>query len=162
MIKHLKFIACSWIFLLIFSCFAFAQSIKIIDLVEGGRGYDGKEISVEGEVIGHLMKRGDFVWFNIDDQTASIGIWADFDLAAKIKYLGRHAVRGDRVRIDGKFHSHCPMHGGDTDIHAHRIVIVKRGAPQILTYDNKKVNILIFIAGALLCLYIIKILKRQR
>ena len=148
--------------MLIFNCLAFAESINIINLIEKGRDYDSKKIAVEGEVIGHLMKRGDFVWFNIDDKTASIGIWSDLDLAAKIKYLGRHAATGDWVRVDGVFHAHCPIHGGDTDIHADGVTVIERGNIRTLTHDPRKVNILIFLSSILLCLYIIKILKRRR
>jgi len=160
--KFLKCLICSLVFLLIINCFAFAQSKKVIDLINKGRTYNGKTISIEGEAIGHLMKRGDFAWLNIDDKTASIGIWADLSLTTDIKYLGRHVVRGDRVRIDGVFHAHCPMHGGDTDIHADSIAVVERGFTKTLTHDSKKVNILIFLSSILLCLYIIKILKRGR
>lgn len=148
--------------MLISNCLALAQSVKIEDLINDSSRYDGKRVLVEGEAIGHLMKRGDFVWFNINDNTMSIGVWANSELAAKLQYLGKHAVTGDRVRIDGVFHSHCSMHGGDTDIHADSMVVVKRGSIRKLAHDPKKVNILIFLTGLMVCLYAIRILKKRR
>jgi hypothetical protein len=146
----------------IFGNSVFAQPIKINDLIEEARAYDGKRVVVEGEVIGHLMRRGNFAWLNINDTTNAVGIWATFDSAKDIKYLGKHAVIGDKVKVEGVFHLKCPGHGGDTDIHAESITIIDRGSPRHLAYEPKKVNIIIFLIAILACLYIIKILKRMR
>ena len=161
-IRPLRYLICSLVFLFILNCSIFAQSVKIIDLIDRGDEYDDQEISVEGEAIGHLMRRGEFVWLNIDDRSSSLGIWVNFDLATQIKYLGRHAITGDWIKVEGVFHAHCPIHGGDTDIHADKITIVERGKRNILSHDPQKVNILIFLSSVLLCLYIIKILKKAR
>ena len=148
--------------LLISGRLVFAQSATIKDLISNSQRYDKKRVLIEGEAIGHLMNRGDHAWFNINDNTSSIGVWINSSLTDKIKYLGKHAVRGDWVRVDGIFYSRCPMHGGDTDIHADSIVIVRKGNAIKLTHDPTKVNILALLTGLMVCLYIIKILKRQR
>lgn len=140
----------------------FAQSETIEDLISNSKRYDGKKVIVEGEAIGHLMKRGDHAWFNINDDTSSIGIWINSSLTDNMQYLGKHAVKGDWVRVDGMFYSHCSMHGGDTDIHADSMAIVRKGNAIKLTHDPTKVNILTLLTGLMVCLYIIKILKRQR
>jgi hypothetical protein len=140
----------------------FADSLKMSDLIKNALTYDGKRVTVEGEAIGHLMQRGDFVWFNVNDNTNAVGIWATSNLAKDIKYLGRHAVIGDVVRVEGVFHLRCPGHGGDTDIHADKVIVTQRGSIRQLTHDPQKVNIIIFLTAILVCLYIIKILKRTR
>ncbi|MDD5292503.1 MAG: DNA-binding protein [Candidatus Omnitrophica bacterium] len=142
--------------------FASAEPVCIKDLIKDGSAYDGKRIELEGEVIGHLMKRGDFAWFNISDGNNAMGVWTTYDAANAIQYLGRHAVNGDFLLIEGVFHLKCPGHGGDTDIHADKITVLKSGGPRVLTYDDRKINIIIFLTAILICLYIIKILKRSR
>lgn len=159
--RKILFVFC-FIGILIVSHAVFAQSLTVGDLIKDGINYDGKRIAIDAEVIGHLMQRGDFAWFNINDGTNAIGVWTGFDLAKDIKYLGKHSVIGDTVRIEGVFHLRCPGHGGDTDIHADKITILERGSIRRLAYDPKKINILIFLIVILTCLYIIKILKRTR
>lgn len=158
-----KYLIYTYLFLMIFCTLSFSETIdtiKINDLINNDKDFDAKKVIVEGEAIGHLMKRGNFVWFNINDKTNAIGIWANSELVTKIKYLGRHAVTGDRVKVEGIFQSKCPMHGGDTDIHADSIVVVKNGNLNQLSHEPKKVNVLVFLTGLLVCLYIIKILKK--
>jgi len=138
-----------------------AETVEIKDLIGNGAVYDGRRVELEGEVIGHLMKRGDFVWFNISDGNSAMGVWTTYDEAKKIQYLGRHAVNGDYLLVEGVFHLKCPGHGGDTDIHADKITVLRSGSPRILTRDDRKINIIIFLTAILICLYIIKILKRS-
>ena len=157
-----KYIICSLVILLTFGYAAWAQSVAIQELINEIHKHDGKRVLIEGEAIGHVMKRGEHAWFNINDTTASMGVWAKAELADQIKFLGRHAVRGDIVRIDGVYYGRCPMHGGDADIHAHSMVIVKGGAKKELGYDQRKVNLLVFLIGLMVCLYIIKTLKSKR
>lgn len=162
MLKFSNILVVIMIFLFMFSNIASAQSVRITELINEASLYDGKSVSIEGEAIGHLMKRGDHAWFNINDGVTSLGIWANVEIANQIQYLGKHSVVGDRVKIDGIFNSHCAMHGGDTDIHAENLVIIERGNIRKLAYDSRKHNILLFLIGLMTCLYIIKILKRRR
>jgi hypothetical protein len=141
---------------------SFAETINIKDAIENGVKLDGKKIAVEGETIGHVMKRGEFAWLNINDKTECIGVWAGYAELAKIRHLGKYAVTGDWIRVYGVFNKSCPAHGGDTDIHAVSVVVVTRGSARNFAHDQRKVNILIFLIGVLVCLYIIKILKRRR
>lgn len=160
--KYIKYTICTFGFLLVFNGLSLAQSPTIKDLINNPQKYDNKKVLIEGEVIGHIMKRGDHVWFNINDTTTSIGIWAKAEIADKIQYLGKHAARGDLVRVDGVFYAPCPMHGGDVDIHADSLMVVKTGIAKQLSHNPRKVNILILLTGLMVCLYIIKILKRKR
>lgn len=162
---NLKYLIYVHLFLMVFCTLSFAKTtgiIKINDLINNDKEFDGKEVTIEGEAIGHVMKRGQFAWVNINDKTNSIGIWLNYELEKKIKYLGKYAVIGDWLLIDGIFHSRCPAHGGDTDFHANNLVIINRGSLKNLTYTQKKVNILLLLIGLLVCLYLIKILKKPR
>jgi hypothetical protein len=150
------------IILLVYTNCLLADSVKICDLIKDALSYDGKRVVVGGEAVGHLMKRGDFIWVNINDGTNALGIWTTFDLAKDIRYLGKHSITGDKLRAEGIFHLKCPSHGGDTDMHADKITLIERGSPRVLTHDPQKVNIIIFLTAILACLYIIKILKRTR
>ncbi|MFC1709726.1 DNA-binding protein [Candidatus Omnitrophota bacterium] len=155
-----KFYVAVLICFLAFVLAAFAEPTQVADLINEGTLYNGQRVVVEGEAIGHLMKRGDFAWFNVNDGTLSIGVWAPVGIASQVQFLGRHAVIGDQVKIEGVFNSHCSVHGGDTDIHAESIVVTEVGREKLLSHDPKKVNILIFLTGIMVCLYIIKTLKR--
>ena len=160
--KFSKYLVSVLICFLAFIFAAFAQSSQIADLINEGTLHNGKRVVIEGEAIGHLMQRGDFAWFNVNDGTLGIGVWAPVELVSQIKFLGRHAVIGDQAKIEGIFNSHCAMHGGDTDIHADSIVVTTVGREKALSHDPKKVNILIVLIGIMVCLYIIKTLKRPR
>jgi len=161
MFACLRFIVIIFVFLFTFNDYALAQPQKVKDLINEDVRYNGKKVLVEGEAIGHLMKRGDFAWININDNTESIGVWISSELTDEIKYLGRHAVAGDWLRISGVFNSNCSLHGGDTDIHADGVLVLKRGSPNQLTHEPKKVVNLLFLIGLMICLYIIKILKKK-
>jgi hypothetical protein len=154
------FISSAVIFCMAGPCFAETTTIKYA--IENGVKLDGKKIAVEGEAIGHLMQRGEFAWLNINDTTEGIGVWASYADLTQIRNLGKHAVTGDWIRIYGAFNNRCPAHGGDTDIHAASLVLVKKGGPRNFPYDQRKASVVILLIGVLACLYIIKILKRRR
>ena len=106
---------------------ASAQSVSSTELIQNAAQYDGKGIIYEGEVIGEVMKRNSGAWVNVSDGYNTIGVWVPHDLAAKIKYIGGYKVKGDIVQIRGLFNYACSVHGGDLDIHAESLRIVKSG-----------------------------------
>ncbi|MDD5347000.1 MAG: DNA-binding protein [Candidatus Omnitrophica bacterium] len=107
--------------------FVFAQTVPSSELISKAKEYDGKTVSFEGEVIGDVMQRGDFVWVNVHDGTTAIGIWMSKDFARSIAETGGYRKTGDRVSISGVFHQHCPEHGADLDIHADGLQVIARG-----------------------------------
>ncbi|MHB1276530.1 MAG: DNA-binding protein [Candidatus Humimicrobiaceae bacterium] len=121
------------------------------ELIDHAKDYDKKEIVYSGEVIGDIMKRGQNCWINISDGDNAIGIWAEESLAKNIKYKGSYKYTGDEVKVTGIFNKACPEHGGDLDIHAKKIEIIRNG------YINKRpVNVyFILIAGILLVIAIV-------
>jgi len=122
------------------------EKVSIRDLVENLDHYDRKEVEIEGEVVGDVMRRGGGAWITVNDDPYSqrslpeggqhagvtntgIGVWVLGHMVDVISYTGSYKSKGDRVRIRGTFHRVCPQHGGDTDLHAHSLELVERGRP---------------------------------
>jgi hypothetical protein len=113
------------------------------DLVEHMKQYDGMTVTFEGEAVGEAMVRGSHAWIHLNDdayfeknieegaplggQNSGMPVWVSADLARKIGTFGDYKHEGDIVRVTGVFHAACPDHGGDTDIHAQTLEIVRRG-----------------------------------
>ncbi|MFH0795824.1 MAG: DNA-binding protein [Candidatus Omnitrophota bacterium] len=101
--------------------------VSVSDLINQNNFYDGKTVVVEGEAIGDLMLRGKSGWVNISDGSNALGIYADSSRLSQIKTLGRYQTKGDIVRVDGTFYNYCPVHSGETDLHAVDLKVVKNG-----------------------------------
>jgi hypothetical protein len=115
------------------------------DLVEDARFYDGARIEFEGEAVGDLMLRGDFAWLNVSDGTRAIGIWAKKEMVKDIKITGDYNHVGDRIKISGIFNRACREHGGDLDIHAQKITMVKKGQMREHPLDIRKVLVTVIL-----------------
>lgn len=98
-------------------------------LIEQAKAYDARQIVYTGEVIGDILNAGDHVWLNVSDGSNAIGIWTAKDLAVSVRVPGRYSQQGDTVRVTGKFNRACAEHGGDMDLHADSLVLIKRGTP---------------------------------
>jgi hypothetical protein len=97
------------------------------ELVENAHKYDKKVIEFQGEVIGDIMDRGDHVWMNVNDGTRAIGIWAKKEMVSDIAVMGDYTHIGDQVKVTGTFYRADPQHGGDLDIRASKIEVLKTG-----------------------------------
>ena len=127
---------------------AYAQESTAIDsLINNEKTYNNKTVVVEGEAIGEVLERGDYAWVNINDGTNAIGIWMTESDAKTIEYFGDYKHVGDTLRITGVFSDDCKQHGGDVDIHAASMEIIKKGN----TVDDKVSNSKAITAAILLC-----------
>lgn len=115
------------IFCLCFSAYAAADQRTISDLIEDASVLDGAEVTIEGEVIGEALERGDYAWINVSDGTNAIGVWVMRSQITQIEYYGDYKHKGDTVRVIGVFRKACTEHGGDVDIHCTQIAIVENG-----------------------------------
>lgn len=97
------------------------------DLVERAKELDGHAVTVTGEVIGDVMRRGDHGWVNINDGTNAIGIWMPAELLRSVAFAGRYGVRGDRIQVTGTFYRLDLANGGDLDIHAQTLAVIEPG-----------------------------------
>jgi hypothetical protein len=132
-----------------------AAAVKINDLIENQREFNGQVITIQGEVIGESMNRGDYSWININDGSNAIGIWLKKSDVEKIKYYGNYKNLGDEVEIVGTFSKSCIEHGGEADIHATSILIVKEGHLVKEHIDFVKIIISIIILFITLIIYLL-------
>jgi hypothetical protein len=144
--------------LLIILILTFAHSLnvnaedisEINDLIENAKELNGQEVTVQGEVIGERMVRGDYSWININDGTNAIGVWINKSEADKILYYGNYKNQGDEVRITGIFSRACVEHGGDVDLHNNSIEIVQNGHPV-----NERISYPKIITTSILSLFVL-------
>lgn len=128
------------------------------ELIEEAKSYDGKIVVYEGEVIGDKMIRAGYAWINVRDQSGAIGIFCPQELVHQIEHQGSYRYSGDVISVEGVFHRFCPQHGGDIDIHAHKISIIRRGEQRLHPLESGKVKagiILAAIACGLAIIYLI-------
>jgi hypothetical protein len=155
---HLCFVLCALSFV-IYADICYAQSVSSTELINNAKQYDGKVITYEGEVIGDIMVRQEFAWVNINDGTNAVGIWVDKNLTQDIIYTGSYKSRGDWVEATGEFRRACPQHGGDLDIHAQELKIIKKGSITAEKMSAAKRNWAVIFLIILCIILILRILK---
>lgn len=115
---------------IIFSSFTVLASENIIpinELIDNGKEYDTKTITVQGEAIGELLERGENSFLNINDGTSAMGIFLRTEDGEMVNCYGDYHNIGDTVKVQGVFHRACDEHGGDMDIHCNSIELVSKG-----------------------------------
>jgi hypothetical protein len=123
------------------------------DLIDNAKGYDNREVVYTGEAVGDIMARADHAWVNVNDGNNTIGVWAKISETSGIVTLGDYTKKGTTVMVTGEFHRACPEHGGDMDIHASNIGVLKDGYEiRHETNTVKMTAAFILFAGALICL----------
>lgn len=150
---HVKiFVRC--ILIIILTCYMLPVTcypqVSSSDLINNARQYDGQEVTYQGEAIGDVMVRGKYAWVNLNDTKTAIGVWMPAELARRITYTGSYKVKGDIIEVVGQFHRACADHGGDLDIHAKSLRIIKKG-----TYSEELISLLkvkVAIAFLIICL----------
>ena len=140
---------------------SYAQPIASTQLIENAKDFDNKSVIFQGEVIGDVMKRGDFAWVNINDGTNALGIWMPKDFTKDIVYTGSYKAKGDILEVEGVFHRACPQHGGDLDIHAQVVKKIRPGYNKEETIDKNKRNQAFALIGALCLVLILQALKKK-
>jgi hypothetical protein len=97
-------------------------------LIDNAKVLDGKKVVYRGEAVTAIMKRGEYAWVNVNDGDNAIGIWCKGYKLAPVQYLGGYKFTGDTLEVEGMFNRACSMHGGELDIHANKIRILKTGS----------------------------------
>lgn len=116
----------------------FGETLKIGDLIAKPEGFDGKQIQIEGEVIGDVMVRGDHAWINVSDESGVIGVWVTKEEAHKIQITGDYRHIGDTVAIEGIFHQSYAAQNGDTAIEAKTLSIKQEGVKVLRSISDEK------------------------
>ncbi len=121
------------------------EAVNSASLVENARAWDGRTVTFTGEAVGERMVRGKHAWIHLNDDAymwknieegAALGgynsghaVWVAADDARRIAFFGDYKHEGDIVRVVGTFHAACREHGGDMDIHADSLVLLRPGHP---------------------------------
>ena len=117
--------------------------VNSASLVENANLWNGHTVSFKGETIGEALIKGNMAWIHVNDDpymeksAAAAGtlsgynsghaIWLPADSARKIGLFGDYRHQGDIVKVSGVFNAACPEHGGDMDIHATSLTILRSG-----------------------------------
>lgn len=160
-VKIFIFLVCVFSICFLVFNFAEAKPISSSELIEHAKDYDGKIVSFQGEAIGDIMKRGNFAWINVNDGQNAIGIWLPLALTREINYTGGYKSVGDTVLIKGKFQRACTTHGGDLDVHADSLLIIKEGNSVAENINTQKFKSAVGFLGVVLCFGILRLLKRK-
>jgi hypothetical protein len=160
--NNLKLILIS-LFMLVFFGLppAWAQNLIGDDLIRQAKEFDGKIVVYRGEVIGDVMRRGEFVWININDGNNTIAIWASSALAKEVQFTGNYKTRGDFLEITGIFNRNCLEHGGDLDIHAQRLRKISTGKIVKHKLNFIKLKLSFILLGVLFLIWILTLFKRK-
>ncbi|RKY31038.1 MAG: DNA-binding protein [Candidatus Omnitrophota bacterium] len=134
----------------------FAEGLSSSELIKNADKYNGQGVVYEGEVVGDIMLRGDHAWLNVDDGKKAIGVWAHRELTNNISYTGSYYTRGDIIRVSGIFQRACPEHGGDLDIHAQGLEIIKPGRQFNRIINTRKLNFVIILFAILILIWILR------
>ena len=131
------------------------------ELLKNAEEYDTKTVIYKGEVIGDIMIRQEFAWINVRDKTSAIGVFCPKELVSEIEYKGSYGFSGDVISVKGTFQRFCPEHGGDTDIHAEKITIIKRGEQRFYPLRPQKVKASIILPAIVFVLTIVYLVIRR-
>lgn len=143
---------------------ALGEEYSSSQLIDRAGEFDGQAVVYSGEVIGDILNSGDHVWTNVSDGSNALGVWVESGLASVVQIVGRYGVHGDSIRVSGTFNRACPEHGGDMDLHADAITLVKRGYPvnqEVLVW-KVWVAVLLTIAASVLMVVVLVRISRKR
>lgn len=135
---------------------AHAAEVSSQRLIENAKFYDGKIITFTGEAVTAVMKRGAHAWLAVNDGRNTIGVWCKTSFLGPVAFLGNYKTKGDTVEVVGIFNRACAEHGGDLDIHADSVTVLKQGRDVAETVSGKKTRIafiLFFVTIAIVLLF---------
>jgi hypothetical protein len=148
------------------------------ELVENAGTWDGRIVGFTGEAIGEAMRRGAMAWIHLNDDAyglaepgaaavlaganSGIAVWVDAGDAALISVFGDYKHHGDLVEVTGTFNAACPLHGGDMDIHATSLRIVRPGYATVTLIRPSRMIAAAILAGLILALFLVNLLADRR
>jgi hypothetical protein len=129
--------------------------VKINYLIEHAMTRDQQTVIIQAEAIGEVLERGDHAWINVNDGDNAIGVFMTIDQAKQVNVFGGYANIGDTIKVIGTFNRACVEHGGEMDIHAISITVIKAGQPTTHEVSSLKfVMSIILLTIALAGLYL--------
>jgi hypothetical protein len=111
--------------------------------VTKGLFWNGKTVTFHGEAIGEVMVRGEYAWIHLNDDAymlqnveegaklqgynSGMAVWVPSALTRRIDTYGDYQHEGSIVEVQGVFNGACKEHGGDMDIHATSLKMLRPG-----------------------------------
>ncbi len=111
--------------------------------ITAGLYWNGKTITFHGEAIGEVMVRGPYAWIHLNDDAymernveegaplrgynSGMAVWVPAPLTGAIDSYGDYKHEGSIVEVKGVFNGACREHGGDMDIHATSLDVLRAG-----------------------------------
>ncbi len=138
-----------------------AQGVSSNELIKNAKAYDGKLVVYTGEVIGDVMRRGQFAWINLNDGDNALGVWVDAALIKNLNFTGNYKSQGDVLEVAGQFHAACLEHGGDLDLHAQALRLVNNGRFTKRGINFAKIKLSLILLGVLFFIWILNIFKQK-
>ena len=133
----------------------YAETVSSKTLIENAKALDGKIVKYEGEAITTILNRKEYSWINLNDGENAIGIWCRHSQLDAVRFVGDYKNKGDTLEIEGRFNRACPLHGGELDIHAESVKIIKEGYAIEEKTDSKKLNLAIAVFSIVLLIAVI-------
>jgi len=133
-----------------------ASGASITGLIQNANQYDGQIVEIQAEVIGDVMRRSNGVWLNVSDGTSAIGIFCARSILPQIKFRGDYKNSGDILLIKGQFNRADRSQGGDLDIRASEIKVIKDGYKVKRELNRGKLNAIVILVPIIIVLIIIK------
>ncbi len=133
------------LFLLSGTPLAFAgQVVPVSDLLEDGRRFAGREITVEGELVGDYGFRHDgYMWTQLNDDpyardalvdggpragsNVGVGIRMPTALGEGLAPVGGYRLEGPLVRATGVWRYHDPERGGESYLDVSALTTIEDG-----------------------------------
>jgi len=152
--------------LFIFGSFLFFQSsfsepTTINALIERSAEFDGKKVSLTGEVIGDCLKNSKGLWINLLSGGDAIGVFIkpkDKAIIDKVKNFGSYKRKGDILEVEGIFYRYSPRHA-NLALYAESIKLVSSGYVLKEYISPMKVRLIIIFFIIYLTLYLIYLIK---
>lgn len=145
--------------------FAYAGNVSLGDILASPGEFSGREVQIEGEVIGEALNDAEGIWLNVSTGSQQIGIFsADKEKVEKITYWGSYSATGDWVRVKGIFHKECPDHQ-ISDVHLGSLEIIREGYRNEYSISPQKqqlAKILSIICLIIAVIYLIKLKYGKR
>jgi hypothetical protein len=152
--------------------------VNSASLVDNANAWNGRVITFKGEAIGEAMVRGRMAWIHLNDDAymeknteegarldggnSGHAVWVSEDLAMEIRFFGDFKHAGDVVKIVGTFNAACLQHGGDMDIHASTLKIVRVGHPVHHVFNTSRIALAGFLFIAAFGLHRVRTTLRRR
>ena len=149
----------STIFIIALSCsFAFAETALPSDIIvsasvllENGKIWNNKQVTISGELIGEPMPRGTQVWFNVLCQDGNaIGVVASSNLLDKTLIYGDYWHRGAKVLVKGLFLQFAKQYSGETCVIANNLIRLEEGYATPHPHNKQKLILIAVLMGMIL------------